>query len=1159
MNLPKFSLERKPIVLLIAFLLIAYGVLVFLTAPRKEDPSFAVRDAWIITLWPGATAEEVERLLTDAIELQMAGIKLIRKIDSTSYPGVSVVQITAVDSVYDTSAAWDKVRRELKLVEPTLPPGVMSPYLNDHASQASVMMLCLYQDPDAATKREPREMEEFAKRLRDRIMDLRPLQQEAQGGNPAVPNPSLAAYVERVELYGIQEEVIYIETDLGKWSQLGLSAARLQALLEARNVVVPGGTIDTSTEKYDVQATGGFDAVGQIEGVTVGRVAVGAGGTKVSQPAAMATQEMVRTTERAGDSTLSVLPQPLTQNVPVRLKDLDLKVTRGYRDPTRSLVRFSDTERSYQGIALAFTMKPGVNIVNLDRALTELLDIAPKTFLPPDLRIAKVSDQPVAVGKKINEVISNVVSSVVIVILVLVFMAGLRTAAIAAIAIPAIMLMGIGLMRLWNIEIEQMSLAALIVALGVLVDNTIQISNNTQAFMDKGRPPEAAAVEGPNQIGFSTFIATCAIIAAFYPMTFSLEGAMGEYVFSLPMVMNLCLAIGWLFAMTVTCILSAKLLKPGGDINPVIWIKDRLLPRKPAKTAKSTSSASGGGRYFNLAKLAVRAKWITIGGSYAFFVLMLMLPVSSSFFPKSDRNQFVVDVFLPESAPIQQTNRVQAHAERLIRALHTKAYDENGQIVDLPEGEERLLNMGSLVGVGGPYNFSGLYPKADGSNYGVIWVNTVTGPQVPRMIEDIRRAASEGIGAPGTPDYVPPITGARIVPHQLVTGIPVTSPIDIRVLGPRMGGDSVLRKYAGRVKQVLRDSGMAWDIHTSWGEPGRQLDVEVDQAKANLAGVTNAGVLLSMNAYYSGHLLALFREGDKEIPIMLRLPPEQRGTLADLDAVFVEGLTGKVPLNSIASIESRWVNARINRYQRQRNISVRARPIGHLLYSEVLEAIQPQLDEIQAAMPPGYRLAHGGTKEEADKGLRYLSRSLAVSGALIFLLLVIQFNSFMKPIIIALTVPLSAGGAFLGLYVMGKPFGFMEAVGMLALFGIVLSAAILLIEFTEILIKDKLSRADGLAEPGEKSCSGLKRDVFRSCLASAGQLRLLPILMTTLTTVGGLLSLMLAGGPLFRGLATVIVFGLSIGTLFTLFLLPAIYAVFVENFGMTIKPKNVES
>ena len=223
-----------------------------------------------------------------------------------------------------------------------------------------------------------------------------------------------------------------------------------------------------------------------------------------------------------------------------------------------------------------------------------------------------------------------------------------------------------------------------------------------------------------------------------------------------------------------------------------------------------------------------------------------------------------------------------------------------------------------------------------------------------------------------------------------------------------------------------------------------------------------------------------------------------------------------------------------------------------VLYSEIIEAVQPELDKIQAELPPGYRIEHGGTKEEADKGLAMNMSSLAVSGVLIFVLLVIQYNSILRPLMIFLTIPLAIAGGYLGLYIQGFSLGFMETLGILALMGIVLSAAILLIDFSELLVKQKLAAREGLAEPGEPSTVGLKPEVFRQCLAEAGQLRFKPIMMTTLTTVGGLLTLMLGGGPLFKGLAAVIVYGLSIGTAFTLFFIPAIFAIFVENFGMKI-------
>ncbi len=788
-------------------------------------------------------------------------------------------------------------------------------------------------------------------------------------------------------------------------------------------------------------------------------------------------------------------------------------------------------------------MKSGVNIVALGEQMDALLATANKSVLPPDIVVTKVSDQPKAVDKKVKEVISNVVSSVVVVLIVLLLMAGVRTAAISAIAIVMIMLTAMGLMQFWGIAIEQMSLAALIIALGILVDNTIQVCSNTQSFLDQGMSRDEAAVAGPNQIMFSTLIASCTILAAFLPMTVALKGSMQEYIYSIPMVVSLCIGAGWVYAYTMTVIMA--------------WIGLRPATPKKQKSQPADKKKSRGG-YVALCLGAIKAKWITAAVSYGFLFAAFSLPVSSDFFPLSDRNQFVIDVFLPESAPITRTREISTQVENLVHGLGKKTW-QDGQWVAIEADESRFVNMCTMIGTGGPYNYPGLYPKDPGSNYGIVWVSTESGDQVGRFIEDVKVAATRGIGEPGSEDYVPPVAGARIVPHQLVMGTPVKSPIDIRLLGPRLGNELVFRKYGARIQEAVRNTGIAFDVHNSWGEYGRQIDVRLDEDKANLAGVTNMDVALSLNAYYSGHPLTKFREQDRQIPIKLRLPPSQRKSLDEIDAVYVNSLMGKLPLESVAEISRSWQPAKLQRYQRERCFSVRTRPAAGVLYSEIIEAVQPELDAIQAELPPGYRIEHGGTKEEADKGLAMNMTSLAVSGVLIFVLLVIQYNSIIQPLMIFLTIPLAIAGGYLGLYMQGFSLGFMETLGILALMGIVLSAAILLIDFSELLVKQKLASGEGLAEPGEPSTVGLKPEVFRQCLAEAGQLRFKPIMMTTLTTVGGLLTLMLGGGPLFKGLAAVIVYGLTIGTAFTLFFIPAIFAIFVENFGMKIKVDESET
>ncbi len=1144
MNLPKFALKNKPVVMAVVALLVFNGFNVFLTAPRSEDPEYIIRDAVILTKWPGATAKQVEELVTDRVEVAMTNIKQIRRLQSTSYAGRSVVLVTTLDAVTDVEAVWDKVRAELKLIEPLLPEGCQTPMVNDKFGDTAALVLALYQEPESAQVRPytSRELEIFAKRLRDRVIDLRPLITTPDG--EAVPNTTAPSYVARMEMHGVQQEVIYVETNLGNWSRLQLSADTLGPVLAQRNVVAPAGLIDTNAERVTTRLTGNFDAAYEIDQVVVGRTR-----TSAMSPGRMQIEDLASNLA-VGEDPFAALEKP--QLVPVYLKDLGLKVIRGYEDPSPGLVRFGNVDASSEAIVLAFYLKPGQNVSELGNAVDAMLATANYTFLPKDIRVEKVSDKPEMVDKKINEVVANLRDSVIIVLAVLVFLSGVRVAIVCALAIPMIMLIAVGGMRLWDCAIEQISLAALIIALGMLVDNAIQVCDNINRLLGEGKTPDEAAVGGPSQIGFSILIATLSILAAFIPMTFCLTGGNKEYVFSLPVVISLALGGGWVFAMTMTVIMARYILKPGAAKAPIFiilgWIGKLFGRGKQVPAAEDTAS---GGPYISLCLTALQLKYITIAVAVGLLIGATMLPIKSSFFPMADSRQAVVDVFLPTTAPIRLTDEVMRHLENTVRALSKKTY-QDGKWVDLKK--DRLHNMAVYVGLGGPRFYMGLDPKSDAGNYGIIQINAVSNPVVPQYVEDLRVASMQGVGEPGSPDYLPPVAGARVIPKRLVMGTPVMSPVDIRVIGPRLASERVLRYYADRLKNALLDSGLTWDVRDSWGELGNQLDVNVLTDQANTAGVTNATLAATLNAYYSGHYLTTYREGDHQVPVKLRLPPEQRGTIDEIKNAFVEGYTGKVPLDAIARLEWQQKPVQITRYQRERAIRVLAQHQSGLEASEVIAhpRVQAEMAQIKAEMPPGYRLEIGGIDEEAAKGERQNSLSLAITGVLIFLCLIVQYNSFVKPLMVLLTIPLAAMGGLVGLWMMGLPLGFMETLGFLALFGITLSAAILMVDFTERLIKEKISRGEGLPGPDEKSCSGLSREAFRQTLAEAGNMRLMPILMTTLTTVGGLLPLMLGTGPLFKGLATVVVVGLSLGTLMTLFVLPAIIALMVELLGVNL-------
>jgi multidrug efflux pump subunit AcrB len=327
------------------------------------------------------------------------------------------------------------------------------------------------------------------------------------------------------------------------------------------------------------------------------------------------------------------------------------------------------------------------------------------------------------------------------------------------------------------------------------------------------------------------------------------------------------------------------------------------------------------------------------------------------------------------------------------------------------------------------------------------------------------------------------------------------------------------------------------------------MHVDVDEDKANLAGVTNATIAQTLNAYFSGHHLTTFREGDHLVPAYLRLTPEERGSLGGLDTAFVEGVHGKVPLDSVASIIPRWEPSTIERRDLNRVIEIRAEVEPGVRGNDVVKSIMAseEMKQLQSEMPSGYWVEVGGMLEESNESASQLGVALAISLLTIVLLLVIQYNGWAKPIVILTTLPLALIGALPGLWITGNPLGLMPQLGILALFGIVLNTGIIFIEFADTLIKDTSERLNGSGP-----IHGLTRDQFRNCLVEAGKQRLLPIFLTTATTIGGLLPLALGGGPLWEGMSWCMIFGLLVATLLTLLVVPALYAIMIEHFGVRV-------
>ena len=689
----------------------------------------------------------------------------------------------------------------------------------------------------------------------------------------------------------------------------------------------------------------------------------------------------------------------------------------------------------------------------------------------------------------------------------------------------------------------------------MLVDNAVQVCDQSRTNQIEGMSPVEASVKGSTQLSTAMLMGTATTVAAFAPMLIGLVGSTREYVYSLPVTLSVTLGISWVLAMTFCTILAAAFIRPPADparpATPLPWLFAKavsLLAKKKGGESSSEKSDPIDRIFRKSVRACVDQKFVTMGVAGVLFFRTLKLPVPSEFFPKDMRDQFPIEIYLPENSSIEQTNDVARQVETILQKL-SPLTGEDGEAV-LGESVQQIRAFRTMVGRGGSRWYLSWGPEPQNPAYAEILVRTTEARFTPELVRRVREISERGDKSLG----LNPIVGARIVPQELQLG-PSEAPVQIRVIGSGFADRPTMRRFADRVKGLVRDADGTWDISDSWGVSGYQLHVDVDEDSANLAGVTNLDIARTLNAYYSGHQLTTFREGDHQVPVYLRLATENRRTLDGLRSAFVEGSGGsKVPLDAIATLTPRWEPATIERRDLNRVISVSSQVEAGVLGNDVVKSIMasPEMQKLRSEMPAGFDVEIGGNLEKSNENASKLLVCLAISVLTIVLLLVVQYNGWAKPVIILTTLPLALIGALPGLYFTGNALGFMPQLGILSLFGIVLNTGIIFIEFADLLIKEAAEKSDGSGP-----ICGLTRDQFRGCLVEACKQRLLPIFLTTATTIGGLLPLAMSGGPLWEGMSWCMIYGLIVATLLTLLVVPALYAFFVETLG--VRPVRLES
>jgi multidrug efflux pump subunit AcrB len=772
---------------------------------------------------------------------------------------------------------------------------------------------------------------------------------------------------------------------------------------------------------------------------------------------------------------------PDTQQT-IRLRDI-LTVERGYADPPRELAYFNDK----RSIVISVSIIPGVNSVAFGEQLTRKLELI-ESQLPVGYVLEYATFQPELVEAAVNGGLNNVYMTIAIVLVVVMLFLGVRTGLIVGSFVPLTMLMGVIVMRIIGIEFERVSIASSIIALGMLVDNGIVIAEDIRSRLERGEERRLACIETGQTLSIPLLTSSLTTILAFMPMLL-IDGQTGEFAYSLPMVVILLLLSSWFLSMYVTPAMCFWFMKVKPSPQPDAAVAGGR------QTAEDMYSSGFYRVYRGLLEQLLRFRVLVAAGALIAIVLGGFIAsqlVREFFGPSTDRNQFLVYVDLPAGYQLETTD---ATVQRLTAWLADK------------EVNPEVTSTVAYVGSGGPRFFLVLSPVQPNPHVAFLVVNTESSEDVPVVIQRMRQYFLDAV----------PEAAGRV--KQMWIGSSEPGMVEIRLYGHDA---EYLYEKGNQLVDAVRAMPGSLDVRSNWENKAPRARIVVDQVRARRAGISSRDVALWLQTHMDGMEVTEYREGDIAIPVLARSIEEHRSALGDLWNVNVtSSRTGRVvPLTQIADIEIEFDFYRISRRNQERCLTVE---LKHeiLRAPELLEAILPLIDELQLA--PAYRWEVGGEIERSAETMGRLMRWMPICVFGIAVLLIWQFNSFRRPLIIFITIPLAFTGGFIGLLIMRAPFDFFGMLGLLSLAGVIINNGIVLID------KIDSDRAEGIPP--------------HAAILNAALSRFRPILMTTVTTVFGLLPLILSHDPLFFSMAVILAFGLIFGTILTLGVVPAIYAV----------------
>ena len=1019
-NVSRWALEHAPLTRYLMVVLMVLGFVAYFQLGQDEDPPFTFRVMVVQAFWPGATAQQMAEQVTDKIERTLQEVPYADKIRSYTKPGESLTLLQIKDSspAREVPNVWYQARKKLGDTRGQLPSGVQGPYFNDEFGDVYGSIYALSADGFS-----DEELRQHAESLRTRLL--------------RVPD------VAKVELFGVQAEKVFVEIPQKRLVQLGIDLNAVLAQLGAQNAVEGAGAFHVSGQTVQVRIGGQFNSIDELRAFPIRAVNAGTG---------------------AASS--------------LRLGDI-ATIQRAYVDPPSVKVR-------HQGrpvIALGISMSRGGDIIALGKNL-QAVTAQLQADLPVGVELSQIQDQPRAVSRSVGEFVRVLLEAVVVVLAVSFIALGLHTrplridvrpGLVVAITIPLVLAITFVTMFYWGVGLHKISLGALIIALGLLVDDAIIAVEMMVRKLEEGYDKVRAATFAYELTATPMLTGTLITAAGFLPIGLA-KSVTGEYTFAIFAVTTAALLISWAVSVYFVPYLGLLLLK--------------VKPHAAGEAVHELFDTPFYNRFRALLDWCVAHRWLTIGATLLVFALGIvgMGRVQQQFFPDSSRPEILVDLWLPEGASY-------AASETVAKRFEARLMREPG--VDA---------VTTWVGSGVPRFYLPLdqvFPQTNVSQFILL----------PKDLA-VREALRQKLPALLAEEF-PEVRGRiKLLPN----GPPVPYPVQFRVIGDDV---QAVRQWADEAKAILRGNASMRGVNDNWNESVKVLRLEVDQDKARALGVTSQAIAQASRTVLTGSTVGQYREGDRLIDIVLRQPADERNALTDLANGYVPTASGRsIPLTQIARVGFTWEPGVLWREGRQYAITVQGDVAEGLQGATVTAQLWPQLEQLSRRMPPGYTIEVAGAVEESSKGQGSIAAGAPLMLFIMFTLLMLQLHSFSRAVLVFLTGPLGIAGVAAALLLLGRPFGFVALLGVIALSGMIMRNSVILIDQIE------QDRARGVP-------------TWTAIVESAVR-RFRPIVLTAAAAV--LAMIPLTRSVFWGPMAVAIMGGLIVATALTLLALPAMYA-----------------